>query len=396
MDGLSTPAAVRDGPPAAAVPGPRGGGRRRPLPLRRPPPLDEARDAPQPHGPDPVPDRGRGHVAASATSRASSSPRATRSPSSRSGRRGCSSSRTTTSRRRASSRPARRRDFTTDLGVFQNGMEIARKTIRVNDPLEVDGYSFHQNGFGAGAGPPDQRRGGQAALGRPGAADRPGERPPVRHAVRAGPRHRAEPAPRSARPTARASSSSLPYRVDRRGDATASRRSSTSTTRGRGRGGRGAGPARAGLLGRRPAVLRLHPADRQEGPGAGDRLDARSLLLIIGLAITFYLPRRRIWARLAPAGELRLVARSDRYVDLEREFGTPASTISSPRRRRPPAGPAHRLIAGRADADPRHGAPSRWRPRALRAPSCRARAGSPRAPMSRHRPRRPSISPGSG
>ena len=39
-------------------------------------------------------------------------------------------------------------DFTTDLGVFQNGQEIARKTIRVNDPLAVDGYTFHQNGFG--------------------------------------------------------------------------------------------------------------------------------------------------------------------------------------------------------------------------------------------------------
>jgi cytochrome c biogenesis protein len=45
------------------------------------------------------------------------------------------------------------------------------------------------------------------------------------------------------------------------------------------------------------------------------------LLLIIGLAITFYLPRRRIWARIARSGELRIVARSDRYVDLEREFG---------------------------------------------------------------------------
>jgi cytochrome c biogenesis protein len=45
-------------------------------------------------------------------------------------------------------------------------------------------------------------------------------------------------------------------------------------------------------------------------------------LLILGLAITFYLPRRRIWARIAPSGEVRIVARSDRYVDLEREFGT--------------------------------------------------------------------------
>ncbi|HKB27964.1 MAG TPA: cytochrome c biogenesis protein ResB, partial [Candidatus Limnocylindrales bacterium] len=39
-------------------------------------------------------------------------------------------------------------DFTTDLAVYQDGREIARKTIRVNDPLSVAGYTFHQNGFG--------------------------------------------------------------------------------------------------------------------------------------------------------------------------------------------------------------------------------------------------------
>jgi len=39
-------------------------------------------------------------------------------------------------------------DFTTDLAVFQDGTQIARKTIRVNDPLSVAGYTFHQNGFG--------------------------------------------------------------------------------------------------------------------------------------------------------------------------------------------------------------------------------------------------------
>jgi len=43
-------------------------------------------------------------------------------------------------------------------------------------------------------------------------------------------------------------------------------------------------------------------------------------LLIVGVALTFYLPRRRVWARLAPSGELRLVARADREVDLRREF----------------------------------------------------------------------------
>jgi cytochrome c biogenesis protein len=39
-------------------------------------------------------------------------------------------------------------DFTTDLAVFRDGEQVARKTIRVNDPLAVDGYTFHQNGFG--------------------------------------------------------------------------------------------------------------------------------------------------------------------------------------------------------------------------------------------------------
>jgi cytochrome c biogenesis protein ResB len=43
--------------------------------------------------------------------------------------------------------------------------------------------------------------------------------------------------------------------------------------------------------------------------------------LIVGIAISFYLPRRRIWARVSPAGDLAIVARSDRYVDVEREFG---------------------------------------------------------------------------
>src|SRR5204862_2099095 len=39
-------------------------------------------------------------------------------------------------------------DFTTDLAVYRDGQLLARKTIRVNDPLAVAGYTFHQNGFG--------------------------------------------------------------------------------------------------------------------------------------------------------------------------------------------------------------------------------------------------------
>jgi len=42
-------------------------------------------------------------------------------------------------------------DYSTDLSVYRDGEEVARKTIRVNDPLEVDGYVFHQNTFGPAA-----------------------------------------------------------------------------------------------------------------------------------------------------------------------------------------------------------------------------------------------------
>ncbi len=43
--------------------------------------------------------------------------------------------------------------------------------------------------------------------------------------------------------------------------------------------------------------------------------------LIAGITITFYRPRRRVWTRLTSDGRLGIVWRSDRYVDVEREFG---------------------------------------------------------------------------
>ncbi len=42
-------------------------------------------------------------------------------------------------------------DFFTDLAVYQNGEQVARKVIRVNDPLIVDGFRIHQNTFGPAA-----------------------------------------------------------------------------------------------------------------------------------------------------------------------------------------------------------------------------------------------------
>jgi cytochrome c biogenesis protein len=44
-------------------------------------------------------------------------------------------------------------DYRSDLSILQNGKEIIRKTIRVNDPLTFEGVTFYQSSYG---GQPDQ------------------------------------------------------------------------------------------------------------------------------------------------------------------------------------------------------------------------------------------------
>lgn len=41
------------------------------------------------------------------------------------------------------------KDYRSDLSVFRDGKEVIRKTIRVNDPLTVDGITFFQSSYGA-------------------------------------------------------------------------------------------------------------------------------------------------------------------------------------------------------------------------------------------------------
>jgi cytochrome c biogenesis protein len=43
------------------------------------------------------------------------------------------------------------KDFRSDLVLFESGTEVARKTIRVNDPLDYNGIRFHQAFFGPAA-----------------------------------------------------------------------------------------------------------------------------------------------------------------------------------------------------------------------------------------------------
>ena len=59
---------------------------------------------------------------------------------------------------------------------------------------------------------------------------------------------------------------------------------------------------------------------------------AAFLSLITGITISFYRPRRRVWARLSSDGRLGLVFRADRYVDVEREFGALLDDLVAVRR----------------------------------------------------------------
>ena len=209
------------------------------------------------------------------------------------------------------------RDFTTDLGVFQNGSEVARKTIRVNDPLAAGGYSFHENGFGPA---PDLLI--SDAAGKPlwdgpvPLTDRLAELP--------------------------FGTMSIPGRdvglsllLQRAADgsgvllvvpyvATGEASDGTPTVQYLREVAVGAGEAKVppdldvSIGVRRFTDFVIVIAKKDPGQGI---VWAAFGFLIAGIAITFYLPRRRIWARLGPSGALAIVARSDRYVDVEREFG---------------------------------------------------------------------------
>ena len=238
-------------------------------------------------------------------------------------------------------------DFTTDLGVFQDGRDVARKTIRVNDPLAVGGYTFHQNGFGPApdllisdaAGKPlwdgpvpltDQ------AAGFPfGTLAVPGRDIGLQLLLR-----------RQADGTGVVLV--LPYRVvGRESDGSPKIEELSGSAVAVAAGEAQVLPDLDFSFGvKRFSDYTLIIAKKDPGQGI---VWAAFGSLILGLAITFYLPRRRIWARLTPAGELALVARSDRYVDLEREFGRLLDDLVARRAAiaaGPPPGPASASPSG--------------------------------------------------
>jgi cytochrome c biogenesis protein len=219
-------------------------------------------------------------------------------------------------------------DFTTDLAVYQDGREIARKTIRVNDPLSVAGYTFHQNGFGpaphvvlktaegallwdAPVPMTDAANGlPYASIGVPGRdmglkllldkeADRTGVLLVIPYKV-VGTGADGQPI------------EDLYPAVDlHQGDAKVSQGLDLSI----------------GLKDFGQFTLLIAKRD----PGQG-LVWVAFALLIAGITITFYRPRRRVWTRLEPDGQLGIVWRSDRYVDVEREFGRLLDQLVAARR----------------------------------------------------------------
>ncbi len=219
-------------------------------------------------------------------------------------------------------------DFTTDLAVYQDGREIARKTIRVNDPLSVAGYTFHQNGFG-----PAPHLVLRDADGRPlwdgqvPLTDSAGGLP---YGILAVPgRDLGLQLLLDRGDDGRGKVIVLPYRVvgtDAAGNPIPENYQFVDLFVGDTRVSADLGLS-IELAGFGEYTLLIAKSD----PGQGLVWLAFGLL-IAGITITFYLPRRRVWTRLAPDGRLGIVWRSDRYIDVEREFGRLLDQLVAARR----------------------------------------------------------------
>jgi cytochrome c biogenesis protein len=226
-------------------------------------------------------------------------------------------------------------DFTTDLSVYRDGREIARKTIRVNDPLSVAGFTFHQNGFGPA--PDITIRGADGGLlwsgpvsltdsvdGRPyGTMGVPGQDYGIQLVLdRSTTMGSAAPAPTAGASTVPGTGSAtllvLPYRVvGTNPDGTSKVQNAMPFVVDVGRTMTAPG---LGITVEFDGVAAYSLLIAKQDPGQGIVWTAFGSLML-GLLITFYLPRRRVWTRVSPGGAVAICGRSDRYVDFRREFG---------------------------------------------------------------------------
>ena len=242
-------------------------------------------------------------------------------------------------------------DFTTDLAVYRDGELLARKVIRVNDPLAVAGFTFHENGFRPA--PILSIRDADGSLlwdGPVALTDSAAGSPYVEMGVPG--------RDLGLRMLLRKGSDGVdalfiqPYRaIGTAADGTVQTEDFFPMALAI---GDRADLARHGA-GRRPLGDRgRDDPHRQVGPGAGHRLD--------GVRVADPGPADHVLPAPAaglgadrPDGELRIVGRSDRYVDFEREFGNLLDDLV----RSPAGGPGGRSRVGAPGA----GGARRGRPR---------------------------------
>ena len=208
-------------------------------------------------------------------------------------------------------------DFTTRLAVYQDGKQVADKTIRVNDPLSVGGYTFHQNGFGPAPDVVIRDEAGKPLWTGPiPMTDEAAGFPFAEFAV-------------PGRDVA------LQLLLQRATDGTGIVLILPFRSLGTNADGS------PNVVGLEPVALARGESAAPEGtdfslelrgfsdytlliakkdPGQGIVWVAFASL-IVGIVISFWLPRRRVWGRLDRDGRLSLVLRADRYVDAGREFG---------------------------------------------------------------------------
>ncbi len=203
-------------------------------------------------------------------------------------------------------------DYVTDLSVFQNGVQVARKDIRVNDPLEVQGFVFHQNTFGPSVDMTIYDPSGQLVWTGPMLLD---------DTIGGFP---------SGFSTIPGSDVGILAVLTRTADGTPALllQGAAQTD------GAGTAPslfrALIGVGGTADPGLTEGYAITWDGSSAWTGMVIKNdpgapiiwiafLCLISGLVMTFYLPRRRAWIRL-DSDTLRLAMLGDRYVDLPREL----------------------------------------------------------------------------
>jgi cytochrome c biogenesis protein len=203
-------------------------------------------------------------------------------------------------------------DFYSDIVVYRAGHELARQRIRVNEPLTVGGFTFHQNTFGPAESLEIRDKTGglvwtgpvildDEALGLPaGTTSIPGSDIGLELVLTRDDQGSPALALVGYRQLADTGTAQVLF-ADRLalGGAT-----DPATT--------------AGYTLRWTAASAWTGMVIKTDPGAWIVWTAFAAL-IGGIVITFYLPRRRVWARVAD-GRAALVLRGERYVAVEREL----------------------------------------------------------------------------